>query len=58
LVLAKVKDPQRFGVPEIKDGRIIKIEEKHKSPRSYYAVTGIYFFDSHIFEAVNNIKPG
>jgi glucose-1-phosphate thymidylyltransferase len=58
LVLARVKDPQRFGVPEIKDGKIIKVEEKPKSPRSDYAVTGIYFYDSHIFEAVNNIKPG
>jgi len=58
LVLARVKDPQRFGVPEIKSGKIIKIEEKPKSPRSDYAVTGIYFYDSHIFEAVNSIKPG
>jgi glucose-1-phosphate thymidylyltransferase len=58
LVLARVKDPQRFGVPEIKEGKIIKVEEKPKSPRSDYAVTGIYFYDSHIFEAVNNIKPG
>lgn len=58
LVLAKVKDPQRFGVPEIKEGKITKIEEKPKNPRSDYAVTGIYFYDSNIFEAVNNIKPG
>lgn len=58
LVLARVKDPQRFGVPEIKEGKIIEVEEKPKSPRSSYAVTGIYFYDSHIFEAVNNIRPG
>lgn len=57
LVLAKVKDPQRFGVPEIKNGKIVKVEEKPKIPKSRYAVTGIYFYDSHIFEAVNNIKP-
>lgn len=58
LVLAKVKDPQRFGVPEIKNGNIIRVEEKPKIPKSSYAVTGIYFYDSHIFEAVNNIQPG
>jgi glucose-1-phosphate thymidylyltransferase len=57
LVLAKVKDPQRFGVPEIKNGKIIKVEEKPKVPKSNFAVTGIYFYDHHIFEAVNNIKP-
>ncbi len=57
LVLAKVKDPQRFGVPEIKDGKIVRVEEKPKIPKSDFAVTGIYFYDHHIFEAVNNIKP-
>jgi len=58
LVLAKVKDPQRFGVPEIKNGKIIRVEEKPKIPKSSFAVTGIYFYDSHIFEAVNSIQPG
>lgn len=56
LTLSQVKDPQRFGVPEIKDGRIIGIEEKPKNPKSSFAVTGIYLYDSKIFEAVNNIK--
>ncbi|MBI3802804.1 MAG: glucose-1-phosphate thymidylyltransferase [Nitrospirae bacterium] len=57
LVLSKVKDPQRFGVPELKNGRIIGIEEKPKRPKSPYAVTGIYIYDQNIFEAVNKIKP-
>lgn len=57
LTLSKVKDPQRFGVPEIKDGRIINVEEKPKNPKSSFAVTGIYLYDSTIFEAVNNIQP-
>lgn len=57
LTLAKVKDPERFGVPEIKNGRIVRIEEKPKKPKSQYAVSGIYFYDHHIFEAVNKIKP-
>ena len=57
LVLAKVPDPERFGVPEIRDNRIVRIDEKPKQPRSDYAVTGIYIYDSSIFKAVNSIKP-
>jgi glucose-1-phosphate thymidylyltransferase len=57
LTLAKVKDPERFGVPELDGDRIIGIEEKPANPKSSFAVSGIYFYDSSIFEAVNNIKP-
>ena len=57
LALSKVKDPQRFGVPEILNGRIVKVEEKPQNPKSEFAVTGIYVYDHHIFEAVNAIKP-
>ena len=58
LVLARVKDPERFGVPEIADGRIVAVEEKPAHPKSPYAVTGIYLYDRHIFEAVKAIRPG
>jgi glucose-1-phosphate thymidylyltransferase len=57
LVLAPVKDPERFGVPEIREGKIVGVEEKPTRPKSPYAVTGIYIYDPHIFEAVHNIKP-
>jgi glucose-1-phosphate thymidylyltransferase len=57
LTLAKVKDPERFGVPEIRDGKIVAVEEKPVHPRSSFAVAGIYLYDSHIFEAVKNISP-
>ncbi|MCZ6776733.1 MAG: glucose-1-phosphate thymidylyltransferase [Ignavibacteria bacterium] len=57
LTLARVKDPGRFGVPEIKNGRIVSVEEKPKNPKSSYAVSGMYLYDSHIFEAVKAIKP-
>lgn len=57
LTLAKVKDPERFGVPEIKNGKIVRIEEKPRKPKSQFAVAGIYIYDRHIFEAVRNIKP-
>ena len=57
LTLAAVRDPERFGVPDIHNGKIIGVEEKPKKPKSQYAVAGIYIYDNHIFEAVNNIKP-
>lgn len=57
LTLARVKEPSRFGVPEIQGDRIISIKEKPKVPKSEYAVAGIYIYDSTIFEAVNSIKP-
>jgi glucose-1-phosphate thymidylyltransferase len=57
LVLANVKDPQRFGVADIEDGRVIRVIEKPKNPKSPFAVTGIYVYDRSIFEAVKNIKP-
>lgn len=57
LTLSKVNDPERFGVPELKGGRIVSVEEKPKHPKSSYAVAGIYLYDSHIFEAVKAIKP-
>ncbi|MEK7818377.1 MAG: glucose-1-phosphate thymidylyltransferase [Bacteroidota bacterium] len=57
LTLSKVPDPQRFGVPEIKDGKIISIEEKPKNPKSDFAVTGMYFYDKNIFKACKSIKP-
>ncbi|HLG23236.1 MAG TPA: glucose-1-phosphate thymidylyltransferase [Candidatus Manganitrophaceae bacterium] len=57
LLLSRVKEPERFGVPELKNGKIIGIEEKPQKPKSPYAVTGIYIYDPHIFEAVKAIRP-
>ncbi|MEE2876637.1 MAG: glucose-1-phosphate thymidylyltransferase [Candidatus Neomarinimicrobiota bacterium] len=57
LALSRVSDPERFGVPEIDGDRISSIEEKPASPKSDFAVTGIYLYDSSIFEAVNSIEP-
>jgi len=45
ILLKKVPDPERFGVPVFKGDRIVRIEEKPKQPKSSYAVTGIYFYD-------------
>jgi glucose-1-phosphate thymidylyltransferase len=57
VVLKRVKDPQRFGVAEVRDGRILGIEEKPKAPKSDLAVTGIYFYDAGVFEFVRGLKP-
>jgi glucose-1-phosphate thymidylyltransferase len=57
LTLSRVKDPERFGVPVIKNNRIVKVEEKPSKPKSQFAVAGIYIYDRHIFEAVKKIKP-
>ena len=57
LTIATVKDPERFGVLELRGGRIVNIEEKPARPKSRYAVAGIYLYDSTIFEAVKAIKP-
>lgn len=57
LALSKVKDPQRFGVPQIENGRIVRVDEKPSDPKSDYAVTGIYVYDKTFFEAFTHIKP-
>ena len=57
ILLKKVKEPQRFGVPMLEGNRIVKIEEKPANPRSSYAVTGIYFYDAHVFEIIKTLKP-
>jgi glucose-1-phosphate thymidylyltransferase len=55
--LYKVPNPQDFGVAELKDGKVIRLVEKPQAPHSDLAVIGIYMFDHHVFEAVNNIQP-
>jgi glucose-1-phosphate thymidylyltransferase len=57
IVLKQVPDPQRFGCPEIADGRIVGIVEKPKNPPSNFAVTGIYFYDSTVFQKIQRLKP-
>jgi glucose-1-phosphate thymidylyltransferase len=57
VVLKRVTDPQRFGVAEVKDARIVAIVEKPKEPRSDLAVTGIYFYDGGVYEFIRGLKP-
>jgi glucose-1-phosphate thymidylyltransferase len=57
ILLKEVPDPQRFGVPEIQGDRIVRIDEKPEKPASKYAVTGIYMYDSEVFEIIKTLKP-
>ena len=57
ILLKEVDDPDRFGVAEFKNGHIINIEEKPERPKSRYAVTGIYMYDSRVFSIIKNLKP-
>ena len=57
ILLKKVHDPQRFGVPEIDGDRVLQIEEKPKDPKSDYAVIGIYFYDSTVFDVIKTLVP-
>lgn len=56
LLLAKIDKPQRFGVPEIQDGEIVRVEERPVHPRSEFAVAGIYIYDNNAFKAMEEIK--
>jgi glucose-1-phosphate thymidylyltransferase len=57
ILLKEVPDPQRFGVPELREDRIIRIEEKPQEPKSQYAVIGIYLYDNDVFNIIKTLKP-
>jgi glucose-1-phosphate thymidylyltransferase len=54
----RVKDPERYGVAEFDStGRVVGIEEKPQQPKSQYAVTGLYFYDSQVCDYAASLKP-
>lgn len=57
LLLKKVHDPERYGVPTLDGDKIVKIVEKPSNPDSNYAVTGIYMFDDSVFEVIKTCVP-
>jgi len=57
LLLKKVTDPQRFGVPELEGKRVLRIEEKPSQPKSEFAVIGIYLYDAQVFDIIRTLKP-
>ena len=57
IILKKVPDPERFGVPELNGQKVLRIEEKPAAPKSEYAVIGIYMYDSEVFDIIRTLKP-
>src|SRR5919107_5137817 len=57
ILLKRVPDPQRFGVPELDGRRVVRIEEKPEQPKSDYAVIGIYMYDAEVFNIIKTLKP-
>lgn len=57
ILIKEVEDPQRFGVVEFNDDKIISIEEKPEKPKTNYIVTGIYMYDAQVFDIVKTLKP-
>ncbi len=57
VVLKRVSHPERYGVAELDNGRLVRLLEKPEHPPSDLALVGIYMFDDHVFDAVDAIEP-
>ncbi|MBI2932353.1 MAG: NTP transferase domain-containing protein [Planctomycetes bacterium] len=57
IFLKEVADPQRFGVAQLDGEKVVGIEEKPKQPKSKYAVTGVYMYDSDVYSIVKTLRP-
>jgi glucose-1-phosphate thymidylyltransferase len=57
ILLKKVPDPQRFGVPEVDGRRVVRIEEKPEFPKSEFAIVGIYMYDAGVYEIIRTLRP-
>jgi glucose-1-phosphate thymidylyltransferase len=57
LLLAHMREPERFGVAELRDGQLLRLDEKPEHPKSDLVLVGVYLFGPKVFEAINAIKP-
>lgn len=57
IMLKRVHDPERFGVPELNGEKVLNIEEKPRQPKSDFAVIGVYFYDKTVFDVIRTLVP-
>ena len=57
IILKKVPDPQRFGVPRLEGDRVVCIDEKPVKPQSDYAVIGVYMYDDEVYDIIRSLRP-
>ncbi len=57
ILLTPVPDPEHYGVAELDDGRVARLVEKPKEPKTDLALVGVYMFTSAIFDAARSIEP-
>jgi len=57
IIIKKVPHPEHFGVPQLEGENVVGIEEKPKTPKSEYAVIGIYMYDFEVFSIIQTLKP-
>lgn len=60
ILLSRIRDPQRFGVAELEKGKVVRLVEKPKKPKSDLALVGVYMFDKNVFKCFygkDKIKP-
>jgi len=57
IILKKVPDPQRFGVPRLDGNKVVSIDEKPQVPQSDYAVIGIYMYDGEVYDIIRSLIP-
>jgi glucose-1-phosphate thymidylyltransferase len=57
ILIKEVPDPKRYGVAELDGEKVLSVEEKPEKPKSNFAVTGVYFYDSNVFNCIKTLKP-
>ncbi len=57
ILLAKVKNPNQFGVAELRDNKVVHLEEKPQHPKTDLALVGVYMFDRNVFDVIKDLRP-
>jgi glucose-1-phosphate thymidylyltransferase len=57
IYLKQVNDPERFGVAELEENKVVGIAEKPRNPKSNFAVTGLYVYDNEVYDVIDGLRP-